>query len=68
MVVVRQKTEQHPNTVGKQLSLFSNVLDCKGYRYTCHMTNIALCAIEAWRLYRRRAIGYGVCGNARSSI
>jgi hypothetical protein len=54
-IVVRQKIEQRPNAVGKQLSLFDNVLDYNGYRYTCYVTNLTLGAAEVWRLYRGRA-------------
>jgi hypothetical protein len=55
MIVVRQKIEQRPNAVGKQLSLFDDVLDYNGYRYTCYITNLTLGAAEVWRLYRGRA-------------
>lgn len=55
MVVVRQKVERRPNATGKQLSLFDDVLDYNGYRYTCYVTNLTLGAAEVWRLYRGRA-------------
>jgi hypothetical protein len=55
MIAVRQKTEQRPKAVGKQLSLFEDVIDYNGYRYTCYITNLTLSAAEVWRLYRGRA-------------
>ena len=55
MVAVRQKIEQRPCATGKQLSLFDDVLDYNGYRYTCYVTNLTLGAAEIWRLYRGRA-------------
>lgn len=55
MVTVRQRIEQRPNAVGKQLSLFDDILDYNGYRYTCYITNLSLGAAEVWRLYRGRA-------------
>jgi len=55
MIAVRQKIEQRPNATGKQLSLFDDVIDYNGYRYTCYITNLTLGAAEVWRLYRGRA-------------
>lgn len=55
MITVRQKVTERPNAVGKQLSLFDDELDYKGYRYTCYVTNMTLGAAEIWRLYRGRA-------------
>jgi len=51
---VRQKTEQRPKAVGKQLSLFEDVIDYNGYRYTCYITNLTLSAAEVWRLRETR--------------
>jgi hypothetical protein len=59
MITVRQKINEHPNAVGKQLSLFDDMLDYKGYRYTCYVINMTLGAAEIWRLYR----GRGNCEN-----
>jgi hypothetical protein len=55
MITVRQKIEQRPNAVGKQLNLFDDEFDYNGYRYTCYITNLTLGAAEVWRLYRGRA-------------
>jgi len=55
MIAVRQKIEQRPNATGKQLSLFDEIIEYNGYRYTCYITNLTLSAAEVWRLYRGRA-------------
>ena len=55
IITVRQKIEQRPDAVGKQLSLFNDMLDYNGYRYTCYITSLTLGAAEVWRLYRGRA-------------
>lgn len=55
MIAVRQNTGKRSKAVGKQLSLFEEVLEINGYRYTCYITNLNLPAAEVWRLYRNRA-------------
>ena len=55
MIAVRQKIQQRPKAVGKQLSLFETDVEINGYRYTCYVTNLNLPAPEVWRLYRGRA-------------
>ena len=55
MIAVRQKIQQRPKAVGKQLSLFETDFEINGYRYSCYITNLTLPAPEVWRLYRGRA-------------
>lgn len=55
MIVVRQKVEQRPKAVGKQLTLFEDNFEINGFRYTCYITTLKLSAADVWRLYRGRA-------------
>ena len=55
MVAVRQKVAVRPQAPGKQLTLFEDDIEIKGYRYTCYTTSLDLPPAEVWRLYRGRA-------------
>jgi len=55
MITVRQKIDERPKAVGKQLKLFEEDLEINGYRYTCYITTLKLSAADIWRLYRQRA-------------
>jgi hypothetical protein len=55
MIVVRQKVEQRPKAVGKQLTLFEDNSEINGFRYTCYISTLKISATDVWRLYRGRA-------------
>lgn len=63
IVIVRQKIEDRPRATGKkikklngkQLEIFQEDDQIKGYRYSCMVTNLTLPAKEIWTLYRGRA-------------
>jgi hypothetical protein len=55
MIAVRQKIATRPQATGKQLSLFKDVIEIKGYRYSCYITTLKLSPPDVWRIYRQRA-------------
>lgn len=55
MIAVRQKIKERPDSGGRQLSLFGDILDYCDYRYSCFVTSLELSSAEIWRLYRGRA-------------
>jgi hypothetical protein len=52
MISVRQKIATRPKAVGKQLTLFEEDMEVKGYRYSCYVTSLHLSGADVWRLYR----------------
>jgi len=54
MIVVRQKIEKRPKTVGKMLKLFQDEDYYRQYRYSAYITNLTLSTADVWRLYRGR--------------
>lgn len=58
IVMVRQQIDKRPKAAGKQikqLSLFPDIADLAGYRYSCFITNMDLPMRVIYDLYRGRA-------------
>jgi len=55
MVVVRQHIKRVGGAAGKSLSLFADDEALQDWRYGVMLTDLALPALEVWRLYRGRA-------------
>jgi hypothetical protein len=55
IVVVRQKINERPQAAGRQLTLFKDDEEYRGYRYSAYVTNLKFAASDVWRLYRGRA-------------
>jgi Transposase DDE domain group 1 len=55
MVVVRQHIQRSAGAAGKSLSLFADDQALQDWRYGVMLTDLALPALEVWRLYRGRA-------------
>jgi len=55
MVVVRQHIKRTGGAAGKSLSLFADDEALQDWRYGVMLTDLALPALEVWRLYRGRA-------------
>jgi len=55
IVIVRQKIADRPQATGKQLKLFKEEEEHRGYRYSAYVTSLRFGATDVWRLYRGRA-------------
>jgi hypothetical protein len=55
VVIVRQKIKDRPQAAGRQLKLFKEDEEYRGYRYSAYVTNLKFAASDVWRLYRGRA-------------
>lgn len=55
IVIVRQKINERPQAAGRQLTLFKDDDEYRGYRYSAYVTNLKFAASDVWRLYRGRA-------------
>lgn len=55
IVIVRQKIADRPQAPGKQLKLFKEDEEYRGYRYSAYVTSLKFAATDVWRLYCGRA-------------
>jgi len=52
--VRRRRSEDKPEPVGKQLTLFPELEEVKNYRYSAYITSFTGEVVDLWRIYRRR--------------